>query len=592
MAGIAVSISMGVMKPVLAKLGALMGDEYKQLKGLRKEVSFLERELSAMNALLEKMDAADELDPQSKNWRKDIIEMSYDIEDYIDHFVDHIGESEDKVGILQKASHYLKTFKDRRRLANQFQEIKTLVIEASERRKRYLLDECISHTNPIVVDPRLSALYTETASLVGVSGQKEELVKWIMDEEQQIKVMSIVGLGGLGKTTLASEVHREVGAKFNYKAFVSISQKPDMMRLLNSILSQLEQQGKRMSSHVCEMDLINNIREHLQDKRYFVIVDDLWNIPEWNTLSCAFPKNNQNSRVIITTRNEDVARAYCRITSEIVDLPCLSHLLVKGHPELPQEIGKVKSLRTLDGFCLSMSSLESIKDLGQLSNLTYLSINSKIYWGRTPLQGWMDALSSSLEKLGNLKYLIVDFSDVDMCTDALNTWVSAPFCHLERLDLPVWMLTRVPRWIGDLHNLCELSLWVEHIGEEDVGVIGKLPSLVQLYLRIPGMTSGSITVGGSTGFRFLKNFDFDCDGMSCLKFEAMAMPSLVKLRLILDGKRWDKGTPIGLQHLSSLKEIHLRMTAGSKLAWDAFQKAADAHPGGPAFTFVHVIYLR
>ena len=75
-----VSVSMGVMKPVLDKLTTLMGDEYKKLKGLRKVVTFLQRELSDMDALLEKMDLADELDPQAKNWRKDIIEMSYDIE--------------------------------------------------------------------------------------------------------------------------------------------------------------------------------------------------------------------------------------------------------------------------------------------------------------------------------------------------------------------------------------------------------------------------------------------------------------------------------------------------------------------------------
>ncbi|KAG2576197.1 hypothetical protein PVAP13_6NG013431 [Panicum virgatum] len=65
-----VSVSMGVMKPVLEKLTTLMGDEYKKLKGLRKVVTFLQRELSDMDALLEKMDLADELDPQANNWRK------------------------------------------------------------------------------------------------------------------------------------------------------------------------------------------------------------------------------------------------------------------------------------------------------------------------------------------------------------------------------------------------------------------------------------------------------------------------------------------------------------------------------------------
>ena len=124
---------MGVMKPVLAKLTTLMGDEYKKLKGLRKVVIFLQRELRDMDALLEKMDLADELDPQAKKWRKDIIEMSYDIEDRIDDFMQRVGQADNKVGILRKASKYLRTFEDRRRLANQFDQIKTKVMEASER---------------------------------------------------------------------------------------------------------------------------------------------------------------------------------------------------------------------------------------------------------------------------------------------------------------------------------------------------------------------------------------------------------------------------------------------------------------------------
>jgi hypothetical protein len=50
-------------------------------------------------------------------------------------------------------------------------------MEASERRKRYRLDQCISVTALVVVDPRVSALYKESSSLVGTDdAQKDELV--------------------------------------------------------------------------------------------------------------------------------------------------------------------------------------------------------------------------------------------------------------------------------------------------------------------------------------------------------------------------------------------------------------------------------
>ena len=269
MADIAVSVSMGVMKPLLDKLPTLMGDQYKKLKGLWKVVSFLKRELSDMNTLLEMMDDADELNPQAKNWRKDIIEMSYNIEDYIDDFIVRVGEAGDNVGALRKASHQLRTFKDRCRLANQLQEIKTLVIEASERRKRYMLDQCIPSTTRVAVDPRLSVLYQKSESLVGIESQKDEIVRWVTDEEQQLKVMSIVGFGGLGKTTLGNEVYRETGNTFNCKAIVSVSQNLDIVKLLNSLMLQL---GLQPYSHACvPQDLINNIIKHLKDKRYAIL---------------------------------------------------------------------------------------------------------------------------------------------------------------------------------------------------------------------------------------------------------------------------------------------------------------------------------
>ncbi|GJN12513.1 hypothetical protein PR202_ga30796 [Eleusine coracana subsp. coracana] len=432
------------MKPVLDKLGVLMGDEYNKLKGLRKKVSFLEHELRAMNALLEKMDASDEeLDPQAKTWRKDIIEMSYDIEDYIDDFMDHVGEARDKEGILKKAYHYLETFMDRCRLANQFEEVKKRVMEASDRTMRYKFDECISNTTSVAFDPRLSALYKESKSLVGISSQKEELVKWVMDEEQPLKVMSIVGFGGLGKTTLANEVYRKVGAQFNCKAFVSVSQKPDMMRLLNSILSQIDKEYKyKDTSHLYETDIIRNIRKCLQD----------------------------------------------------------------------------------------------------------------------------------------------------------NSWVAAPFRDLERLHLDGWIFSRVPRWLGDLHNLRDMWLWLKQMKGEEIGVIGMLPSLAKLHLGIAGVQTERIVIGGSssTGFRLVKLFDFNCDKTSLLTFEAGAMPNLVNLRLNLHADGWDKGTPEGLSHLSNLKLIHLWVSADQELralVRDVFQKAADALPGRPAITESFTISL-
>jgi hypothetical protein len=75
---------------------------------------------------------------------------------------------------------------------------------------------------------------------VGIDGPKEELLSQVVhDPSQQLKILSIVGFGGLGKTTLANAVYCEIGGEFNCTAFVSVSQKPTMRTVLYGLLSKL-----------------------------------------------------------------------------------------------------------------------------------------------------------------------------------------------------------------------------------------------------------------------------------------------------------------------------------------------------------------
>jgi disease resistance protein RPM1 len=87
---IMVSALTGVMNPVLGKLSNLMGKEYAKLKGVRKEVELLRKELMAINVMLEKYMAMEKPDVQVKAWTKEVWELAYDIEDSIDLFTYHV----------------------------------------------------------------------------------------------------------------------------------------------------------------------------------------------------------------------------------------------------------------------------------------------------------------------------------------------------------------------------------------------------------------------------------------------------------------------------------------------------------------------
>ncbi|KAL6840659.1 hypothetical protein ACP4OV_029523 [Aristida adscensionis] len=253
------------MESVLAKLAELMGDKSTNLIDLSKDTTFLSDEFCAMNTLLKKLedDDVDELDPQVKDWSNQVRELGYDIEDCIDDYTHRVVSSDAKAGFLQKISHFVCTLRASLEAAKQIKELKTRLQEINERRKM---------------------LYKDAANLVGVDGPRDELVRWVTDEKEQLKVVAIIGFGGLGKTTLANEVYHTVKGQFACHAFVSVSQRPDMTKLLHSIRSKFE---------------------------YFIVVDDLWDTVTWDIIRCAFPANNLRSRMIVTTRIENVARGCC-----------------------------------------------------------------------------------------------------------------------------------------------------------------------------------------------------------------------------------------------------------------------------------------
>jgi Holliday junction resolvasome RuvABC ATP-dependent DNA helicase subunit len=121
------------------------------------------------------------------------------------------------------------------------------------------------------VDPRLRAIWRDATELVGIDGRRNELVKWLNEEEgESLRFVSIVGYGGLGKTTLATQIRANlgIGANFECGAFVSISRKPDMKAILKSILSQICKQDSSCSGLDDVQLIIDKIRESLQDRRY------------------------------------------------------------------------------------------------------------------------------------------------------------------------------------------------------------------------------------------------------------------------------------------------------------------------------------
>ncbi|XBI77048.1 hypothetical protein VPH35_070219 [Triticum aestivum] len=304
-----VSVATGVMSTLSGKLTTFINDEYNKRKEVRKQASFLEKELSAIHAALELPELMNELAPGVKNWRDDLREISYDMENCIDDFIRQFGGEDVEVCFFLEAAELHKRLCELHRISNQMEELRTLAVEANARRESYKIDDCKPSFGPVAVDARLRAVYQEAANLVGIEGSREEVISWLMNTQKKLMVVSVVGFGGLGKTTLAKQVFDKIKGHFDCVAFFSVSQRPDLRVLLNRLQLKL---GINASSHDCGFDdIIEELRKYLTDKRYLIVVDDLWDQSAWNTISCAFPENGNGSRIIVTTRVEDVAGMAC-----------------------------------------------------------------------------------------------------------------------------------------------------------------------------------------------------------------------------------------------------------------------------------------
>ncbi|TVU34622.1 hypothetical protein EJB05_16461, partial [Eragrostis curvula] len=353
-----VSASTGVINSLLESLEASWGKSIP-----RSKAQFLHDELSSMGALLEDLADKEGLDNQTKQWRNKVTKISCDIEDCLDDFMHRVGAPHESKGLM----HLIKTLRARHQLANQIQELKARVQEASAGHMRYKLDECMSRSANVFIDPRITALYAGTSSLVGINGPKEEVIKLLIKVEedasmQELRVVSIVGFGGLGKTTLANEYTANLAETL----ILRLLYRPDVMRLLKILLSKVAE--KDIACNYELPDIIDNIKKHLQGKWYLIVVDDLWDTSPWEIIKCAFPEDHCGSRVLTTTRINSVAVTCCNYQQQFVygmkplDYHNSRQLLFGTENTCPQQLQELsdKILQRCGGMPLVIISIASL----------------------------------------------------------------------------------------------------------------------------------------------------------------------------------------------------------------------------------------
>ncbi|XP_051140036.1 putative late blight resistance protein homolog R1B-16 isoform X2 [Andrographis paniculata] len=284
-------------------------------------------------------------------------------------------------------------------------------------------------------------------NIVGFDDEAKTIITYLMEESEELDVISIIGLPGLGKTTLAGKIFRDPKIQFEFptRIWVYVSQEFKRRDVYVAILSKFINNTDNLK-HKSDQEITQLLQDHLQKGRFLIVMDDVWSADAWIYLRDALPKSNKSGKILITSRTEEVALEANRnrhpyklrfLTFEESFL--LLQLEVFGRPGCPQDLETFGQLIVMKcgGLPLAIVVIGGI--------LVKRSLSGDPMARRHTWRKVSESVPTYLKEDPNVESIIA------LSYNKLPYYLRPCFLYLgmfpEDFEIPVWTLTRL--WIAE-----------------------------------------------------------------------------------------------------------------------------------------------
>ncbi|CAN6316433.1 unnamed protein product [Urochloa humidicola] len=332
MVGMEAAAVSGMLKIVANKLASLVMKKYSSIVGVKKDLRELQDLAEEINFWLATAGDKAMGDAPSFNWLNKLKDVAYDIDDVVDEFQLKAEKHDADGGIVSKYLNPKSTIIFQCKAAGKINQIKKRFSEVVKQRtdisavtNSLPVSHHVSHINKATVEmPSLPAV--DVTSILGRDQEKNEIISRLVEtnNKQSIKIISVVGLGGSGKTTLAKLVFDDgniVHKCFEVRLWVHVSQEFNVENIVEKLFEAIA--GEKSERYTLQR-MSKYILDKLTGKTYLIVLDDVWTEDRyiWEQFLVHVNGGSPGSKILITTRSKNVAKALD--SPDIFNLPFLS----------------------------------------------------------------------------------------------------------------------------------------------------------------------------------------------------------------------------------------------------------------------------